>query len=149
MQSWPVLYKMPSAAQVAAVSRHQQPPETMSVISSPGVDEDAGAPWSRSALSKTKLGDFPPSSKDTFFRLLSAAAAMIFRPVTVLPVNAILSTPLCADRAAPPTDPSEVTVFKTPGGKLHLPSATPGTKYGACSPSLDDELGKFLVVTRE
>eukprot|EP00953_Heterococcus_sp_UTEX-ZZ885_P005849 3620-Heterococcus_DN1.PRE.7 len=34
---------------------------------------------------------FPPSSSDTFLRLLSAAAIMIRRPTSVLPVNAIYS----------------------------------------------------------
>lgn len=63
-------------------------------------------------------GDFPPSSRDTFLRLLVAAAPRILRPVTVEPVKATLSTPLWAASAAPPTGPSEGMVFITPGGKL-------------------------------
>jgi hypothetical protein len=47
-----------------------------------------------------------------------AAAAMILRPVTVEPVNATLSTSICAASAAPPTGPSDGTVFTTPGGNL-------------------------------
>lgn len=75
-------------------------------------------PSSRLALSKTRCGDLPPSSSETFFRLLSADAFMTLRPVTVLPVKATLSMPLWEDRAAPPTEPSEGTVFTTPGGNL-------------------------------
>jgi hypothetical protein len=70
------------------------------------------------ADSKITCGDFPPNSKDTFLRLLSAAAARILRPVTVEPVKAILSTPLWAASAAPPTGPREGIVLITPGGKL-------------------------------
>jgi hypothetical protein len=65
------------------------------------------------------LVDFAPHvGSHTFFRLLFAAASMIFRPVTVDPVNATLSTSIWADNAAPPTAPSEGTVFTTPGGNL-------------------------------
>lgn len=56
--------------------------------------------------------------KQTFFKLLLAAASIIFRPVTVDPVNATLSTSLCAESAAPPTGPREGIVFTTPGGNL-------------------------------
>lgn len=70
------------------------------------------SPCSRSADSKIRCGDLPPSSKDTcnmillsygskerqyqeftFFKLLFAAASMILRPVIVDPVKATLSTP--------------------------------------------------------
>jgi hypothetical protein len=81
------------------------------------------SPCSRSADSKIRCGDLPPSSKDTcnvqlsygnnerqrdsftFFKLLFAAASMILRPVIVDPVNAILSTSGCAANAAPPIGP--------------------------------------------
>ena len=43
---------------------------------------------------------------------------MIFLPVIVEPVNAALSTSGCAAKAAPPTGPSDGTVFGTPGGNL-------------------------------
>ena len=58
------------------------------------------------------------SQRRTFLRLLFDAASMILRPVTVLPVNATLSTSMCDESAAPPTEPSDGTVFTTPGGKL-------------------------------
>lgn len=67
----------------------------------------------------------------TFFRLLLAAASMILRPVTVLPVNATLSTSLCPASAAPPTEPSEGTVFTTPGGNLRAPRACVRTDVSA------------------
>jgi len=38
------------------------------------------------------VGDLPPSSRVTFFRLEPAAALRIERPVTVEPVKATLST---------------------------------------------------------
>ena len=75
-------------------------------------------PWSMSADSKIRCGDFPPNSRDTFLRLLFAAASRTLRPVTVEPVKATLSTPLWAANAAPPTGPSEGMVLITPGGKL-------------------------------
>jgi len=53
-----------------------------------------------------------------FFKLLLAAASMIFRPVIVDPVNATLSTSRWDARAAPPTGPRDGTVLTTPGGKL-------------------------------
>ena len=64
------------------------------------------------------FGDFPPNSRDTFLRLLAAAAARILRPVAVEPVKATLSTSLWAANAAPPTGPREGMVLITPGGKL-------------------------------
>ena len=41
-----------------------------------------------SASSKTMLGDFPPSSRVTVFKLDAAAAFMICRPTAVDPVKA-------------------------------------------------------------
>lgn len=67
---------------------------------------------------KTSLEDHRSREPFTFFKLLFAAASMILRPVTVEPVNATLSTSICDASAAPPTAPSEGTVFTTPGGKL-------------------------------
>ena len=60
----------------------------------------------------------PQTGLRTFFKLLFAAASMIFRPVIVDPVNATLSTSMWDDNAAPPTPPREGTVFTTPGGNL-------------------------------
>lgn len=42
----------------------------------------------RSASSKTTTGLLPPSSKDTRFKLLLAAASMTMRPISTEPVNA-------------------------------------------------------------
>lgn len=52
----------------------------------PNADQEAAA--SRSASSKMTLGDFPPSSRVTVLRLLSAASFMIVRPTRVDPVKA-------------------------------------------------------------
>ena len=60
----------------------------------------------------------PRAGSRTFFKLLFAAASMIFRPVIVDPVNATLSTSMWDDSAAPPIAPREGTVFTTPGGNL-------------------------------
>jgi hypothetical protein len=51
--------------------------------------DEFALPCSRSALGNTMFGDFPPNSRVTFLRLDAAAAAIILRPVTVDPVNAI------------------------------------------------------------
>ena len=45
----------------------------------------------RSASSNTMLGDLPPSSRVTFFKLEEAAAFMMVRPTIVEPVKATLS----------------------------------------------------------
>lgn len=80
----------------------------------------ARLPWSISALSKTNWGLLPPSSRETFFRLLFAADSIILRPVIVDPVKATLSISGCRLIAAPPTDPSEGMVLSTPGGNLTM-----------------------------
>src|SRR5690606_27086729 len=69
---------------------------------------------SRSASAKMMLGDFPPSSSDRRL-MLPADALMIDRPVSVEPVNAILSTSSCAARSAP-ASPYPVTTLTTPAG---------------------------------
>ena len=48
---------------------------------------------SKSASSKTIKGDFPPSSKESFFPVPAVALRIIF-PTSVEPVNAILLTSL-------------------------------------------------------
>src|ERR1700730_3227900 len=72
-----------------------------------------------SASGKTIAGDFPPSSRDNFFRL-RAAAWTISLPPSVEPVNATLSTSGCAAKAAPAVSPSPVRMLTTPGGKPRL-----------------------------
>lgn len=63
------------------------------------------------------LGDLPPSSKVTFFRLDEAAAFIMVRPTTVEPVKATLSMSMWEEMAAPATLPKPEIRLKTPGGK--------------------------------
>lgn len=72
---------------------------------------------STSADSHTTIGLFPPNSSVTFFKLLSAAAIEILRPVTTEPVKAILSTSMCRAIASPVVAPSPGTMLSTPAGK--------------------------------
>src|SRR5277367_1179363 len=69
-----------------------------------------------SASGSTIIGDLPPSSSDTRLTV-SVALLLISLPTSVEPVNAILSTPGCATRAAPVVSPSPVRILTTPGGK--------------------------------
>src|SRR5207245_10046828 len=70
---------------------------------------------SQSAPSKKMLGDLPPSSSVTRFKVSAALLTIIF-PTAALPVNAILSTPGCATSAAPAVSPNPLTMLTTPGG---------------------------------
>src|ERR1700733_12040485 len=85
-----------------------------------------------SQSSKTILGDLPPSSSVTFFKLLFAAASAILRPTRVLPVKAIFWIPMCSEMAAPTVLPYPTKRLNTPGGKpactlsLHMKSAVRG-----------------------
>ena len=92
---------------------------------------------SRSASSKTMLGDFPPSSSDTRFRFPFAASA-IFWPVVCSPVNVILSTSVCAASGAPAVSPKPVITFTTPGGNPTsvISSARRSAESGVCSAGL-------------
>ncbi len=71
--------------------------------------------FSRSASSRMMLGDLPPSSCVT---RLTVGAALIATcvPARVDPVNDIMSTSGCFDRAAPTVGPSPLTRLKTPAG---------------------------------
>ena len=61
-------------------------------------------------------GDLPPSSKVTFFILLSSAALCTILPTAVDPVKLILATVMLeASRA--PVLPGPLTKLMTPGGK--------------------------------
>src|ERR1700761_8393465 len=71
---------------------------------------------SQSASAKKMLGDLPPSSSVTRFKVSAALFTIIF-PTAALPVNATLSTPGCATSAAPAVSPNPLTTFTTPGGK--------------------------------
>src|SRR5438132_10135927 len=70
---------------------------------------------SQSASAKKMLGDLPPSSSVTRFKVSAALLTIIF-PTAALPVNAILSTPGCATSAAPAVSPNPLTMLTTPGG---------------------------------
>ena len=61
------------------------------------------------------MGDFPPSSRETFFKF-PAAALVIILPTSVDPVKATLSTIGCSANGAPASSPNPVTIFKTPLG---------------------------------
>jgi hypothetical protein len=65
--------------------------------------------------------DFPPSSSVTRLRLAPQAAA-IFLPTALDPVNATMSIPGCATRAAPVASPP-VTMLTTPAGMPALVTA--------------------------
>src|SRR5687767_14188547 len=73
---------------------------------------------SRSASARTMLGDFPPSSSDTFFKV-PAARAISPRPTSDDPVNAIASMPGWSTMAFPTTLPPPGMTFSTPGGRPH------------------------------
>ena len=70
---------------------------------------------SKSASANTMLGFFPPSSKVVFLRFPVAAIA-IFRPVTVPPVKATLSTSGLSASSSPTPAPGPVTTLTTPAG---------------------------------
>src|SRR5580692_10955224 len=89
---------------------------------------------SQSASAKNMLGDFPPSSSVTRFKV-SAALLTISFPTAALPVNATLSTPAWATSAAPAVSPAPFTTFTTPGGTPNS-SNQPATSIavsGVCS----------------
>src|SRR5207249_1601479 len=70
----------------------------------------------RSASANTMLGDLPPSSRLTRFRLLSADARAMRLPTSVEPVKAILSTSGCAASLAPASSPRPGRMLSTPSG---------------------------------
>src|ERR1700761_7429180 len=65
---------------------------------------------------KTMLGDLPPSSRVTFFRLDLAAACRMVRPTTVEPVKATLSMSMWEAMAAPAVLPKPERMLTTPAG---------------------------------
>src|SRR3990172_23871 len=70
---------------------------------------------SMSASAKTMLGDLPPSSSESRLSV-PAASRMICLPISVEPVNAILSTRGSRTSAIPALPPGPVTTLKTPSG---------------------------------
>lgn len=63
------------------------------------------------------FGLFPPNSRVTVFKFDLAAASIILRPTTVLPVKATFSIFMWDAMAAPTVGPYPVTMLTTPGGK--------------------------------
>src|SRR5215510_11191946 len=78
IQVWPVAAKMPDTAPLTASSRLQS--------------------------SNTMLGDLPPSSNDTFLKVL-AASSLTRAPVALPPVKATLATLGCVTNGSPVTAP--------------------------------------------
>jgi len=76
----------------------------------------AGMTAGRSASSRIRVGDLPPSSRVTRFRV-SALARTIALPTTVEPVNEILATSGCDVSSAPTTSPRPLTMLNTPAGR--------------------------------
>ncbi len=72
-------------------------------------------PRARSKFASLSImfGFFPPSSKVTLFM---PPFIRIFFPISVEPVNAILSTPLCLTMASPAFSPKPGSTFTTPSG---------------------------------
>src|SRR5699024_3680286 len=79
----------------------------------------ASSARSKSASSKTIMGDFPPSSIEHSFNV-SALFFIIVDPVTVSPVNDSNSTSGCFTSASPAVSPNPCTTLKTPLGRLAL-----------------------------
>src|SRR5699024_12696401 len=74
---------------------------------------------SKSASSKTKIGDFPPNSIEVAFNV-SALFLIIVEPVVVSPVNDINCTSGCFTSASPAVSPNPCTTLNTPFGKPAL-----------------------------
>src|SRR6267154_43440 len=89
---------------------------------------------SQSASAKKMLGDLPPSSRVTRFRVSAALFTIIF-PTAALPVKATLSTPGWATRAAPVILPKPLMMFTTPGGRPASSNQLANSKAvsGVCS----------------
>ena len=83
------------------------------------------------------LGDFPPSSSETFFSV-AAASRMMIRPTSVEPVKEIASTPGCRTSAAPAVSPKPGTTFSTPAGNPASAASSPkrSAVSGVCSAGL-------------
>src|SRR5246127_1067619 len=96
---------------------------------------------SQSASAKKMFGDLPPSSSVTRFNV-SAALLTIILPTAALPVNATLSTPGCATRAAPVVSPKPLMMFTTPGGRPTSSNqlANSSAVSGVCSAGLGEQV---------
>src|SRR5204863_9607910 len=84
----------------------------------------AGIASSRFASANTRFGLLPPSS--SVIRLIGPdASRMISPPVSVEPVNAILSTPGWRTRYAPVDVPGPGTMLTDPGGNPTSVASSP------------------------
>ena len=88
----------------------------------------------RSASAKMMLGDLPPSSSRVRC-MRRAAAAWMWQPTAVLPVNEIMSTSGDSQSATPISGDEPQTKLTTPGGRtesiMRQSSATPSGSIGA------------------
>lgn len=69
------------------------------------------------ASSKTIIGDFPPNSRQVFFKLDSLEAYKTFLPTRELPVKLTFLTSGCLVMASPVICPYPGNILSTPGGK--------------------------------
>lgn len=69
------------------------------------------------ASSKTIIGDFPPNSRQIFFKLDSLEAYKIFLPTKDDPVKLTFLTSGCLVIASPAICPYPGNILSTPGGK--------------------------------
>ena len=77
--------------------------------------EPLGTAVAKSASSSTIIADLPPSSRKTRF-IVAAPFSMIRLPVTVEPVNEIMSTSGDSVSSSPTRWSDDVTTLNTPGG---------------------------------
>ena len=87
--------------------------------------KQASTARSMSASGKMICGLFPPSSRVSFFRLVSAEACSSRRAVRIEPVKAILSTPGWRASASPVGSPYPGTTLSTPGGNPTSRASSP------------------------
>ncbi len=90
---------------------------------------------STSASSQTMKGSIPLVSRFTFFKV-SAASRMIRFPVSVEPVNAIMSTRRSVTSASPASAPVPVTIWTTPRGRCSKAFARASVASGVWSAGL-------------
>lgn len=70
----------------------------------------------RSQSEKMMRGDFPPSSRETFFTLLRAQLFMMCFPTSVEPVNPIFRTSGWSESLWPTSEPDPGRMLTTPLG---------------------------------
>jgi len=85
--------------------------------------------FSRSASSQTMIGDFPPNSSPTFFKLVFADASRTTLPIAVEPVNETLEILGWCVIAFPTTEPYPGTMLTTPAGNPASLNKEPMNKH--------------------